>query len=221
MSRVHCLLSYISLITTTTMIDHLIGRPSPSWKRAQVSFTIFLFITISILASQVFLVIIFWVWRIVGGNPEPPKILWLTKFNRVLREISLISHCVYIPNRGATGRFTPWQIVLSTLTGVYALKNLDKILGLSGMLTNITLNPSLRHYHSAGAFSSLSSCFVLSHTLTLLLMLSRIVFAILLSRDLDSNRSGCRVCYRHVHPEEMVTGSGICNILCVLYRVRP
>ena len=160
-------------------------------------------------------------WRIVGGNPEPPKILWLTKFNRALREISLISHCVYISNRDATGRFTPWQIVLSTLTGVYALKNLDKILGLSGMLTSIILNPSLKHYPSTGASSPLSSCLVPSHALMLLLMLSRIVFAILLSCDLDSNRSGCRVCYRHVHPEEMVTGSGIYNILSVLYRVRP
>lgn len=116
------------------MIDHLIGRPSPSWKRAQVSFAVIsLHLHIS-LPSQVFLVIIFWVWRIAGGNPEPPKILWLSKLNRALREIPLISHCIYIFNPDATGRFTPWQIVLSTLTGVYALKNLDKILGLSGML---------------------------------------------------------------------------------------
>ena len=99
-------------------------------------------------------------WRIVGGNPEPPKILWLTKLNRALREIPLISHCVYNPDRDGTGRFTPWQIVLSTLTGVYAIKNLDKILGLNGMLTRITLNPSLKHYPSAGASSPLSSCFV-------------------------------------------------------------
>lgn len=28
--------------------------------------------------------------------------------------------------------FTPWQLILSTLTGVYALRNLDKILGLDG-----------------------------------------------------------------------------------------
>ena len=41
------LLFYISLITTTTMIDHLIGRPSPSWKRAQVSLRPFLFTAIS------------------------------------------------------------------------------------------------------------------------------------------------------------------------------
>ncbi|KAF8813803.1 alpha/beta-hydrolase [Phlegmacium glaucopus] len=76
------------------MIDHLVGRPSPSWKRAQV-----------------FLVIIFWLWRIVGGNSGPPRILWLTKINKTLR------------------RFTPWQIVLSTLTSVYAIRNFDKILG--------------------------------------------------------------------------------------------
>ena len=161
-------------------------------------------------------------WRIVGGNPAPPKILWLTKINRALREISLISHCVYIANPDATGRFTPWQIILSTLTGVYAIKNLDKILGLNGMLTTtITLSPSLKHYPSSGASSPLSSCFVLSQALMHSLILSRIVFAILLSSDLDSNRSGCRVCFRHVNPQEMVAGSGIYNILCLLYRVRP
>lgn len=29
-------------------------------------------------------------------------------------------------------RFTPWQLIVSTLTGVYAVRNLDKILGLAG-----------------------------------------------------------------------------------------
>ncbi|ETW80598.1 Esterase/Lipase [Heterobasidion irregulare TC 32-1] len=77
------------------MIDHLIGRPSPSWKRAQV-----------------FLVLFFWVWRIVWGNPTGPRVLFLRRANRMLQ------------------RFTPWQIVVSTLTTVYALRNLDKILGL-------------------------------------------------------------------------------------------
>ena len=28
--------------------------------------------------------------------------------------------------------FTPWQLIVSTLTGVYAVRNLDKILGLAG-----------------------------------------------------------------------------------------
>ncbi|KAH7929839.1 alpha/beta-hydrolase [Leucogyrophana mollusca] len=77
------------------MIDHLIGRPSPSWKRAQV-----------------FLVIFFWIWRLVCGSPSAPRFLWLRRVNRSLK------------------RFTPWQIIVSTLTVVYASRNLDKILGL-------------------------------------------------------------------------------------------
>ncbi|GJE92194.1 hypothetical protein PsYK624_083470 [Phanerochaete sordida] len=77
------------------MIDHLLGRPSPSWKRLQV-----------------FLVIFFWIWRILHGNPGGPRILWLRRANRALQ------------------RFTPWQLVVSTLTGVYAVRNIDKILGL-------------------------------------------------------------------------------------------
>ncbi|KAI0081324.1 alpha/beta-hydrolase [Panus rudis PR-1116 ss-1] len=77
------------------MIDHLFGRPSPSWKR-----------------FQVFLVIFFWLWRILYGNPDGPRVLWLRRCNRLLK------------------RFTPWQLIVSTLTGVYAARNLDKILGL-------------------------------------------------------------------------------------------
>ncbi|GLB37599.1 putative hormone-sensitive lipase [Lyophyllum shimeji] len=77
------------------MIDHLAGRPNPSWKRAQV-----------------FLVIFFWLWRIARGNAGPPRILWLKKANRALQ------------------RYTPWQIMVSTLTAMYAIRNFDKILGL-------------------------------------------------------------------------------------------
>ncbi|EIN11887.1 alpha/beta-hydrolase [Punctularia strigosozonata HHB-11173 SS5] len=77
------------------MIDHLLGRPSLSWKRTQVFFVIF-----------------FWVWRITYGNPGGPRVLWLRRLNRTLQ------------------RFTPWQIIVSTLTAVYAIRNLDKILGL-------------------------------------------------------------------------------------------
>ncbi|KAJ3869765.1 Alpha/Beta hydrolase protein [Lentinula novae-zelandiae] len=77
------------------MIDHLVGRPSPSWKRAQV-----------------FLVIFFWLWRILRGGSGPPRLFWLKSANRFLQ------------------RFTPWQLIVSTLTAVYAMRNFDKILGL-------------------------------------------------------------------------------------------
>ncbi|KIJ67977.1 hypothetical protein HYDPIDRAFT_173697 [Hydnomerulius pinastri MD-312] len=76
------------------MIDHLLGRPSPSWKRAQV-----------------FLVIFFWIWRLKSGNPQAPRFLGLRKLNKNLQ------------------RFSPWQIIVSTFTVVYAARNLDKILG--------------------------------------------------------------------------------------------
>ncbi|KAG2355179.1 Alpha/Beta hydrolase protein [Suillus spraguei] len=66
------------------MIDYLLGRPSPSWKR-----------------TQVFLVIIFWIWRLVYGNPNAPRFLWLRRANRHF----------------------------GTLTAVYAVRNLDKITG--------------------------------------------------------------------------------------------
>ncbi|KAJ3803273.1 Alpha/Beta hydrolase protein [Lentinula aff. detonsa] len=50
------------------MIDHLVGRPNPSWKRAQV-----------------FLVILFWLWRIIRGGSGPPRMLRLKSVNRFLR----------------------------------------------------------------------------------------------------------------------------------------
>lgn len=56
--------------------------------------------------------IFFWLWRILHGNPGGPRLLWLRRANRVLQ------------------RFTPWQLIVSTLTGVYTVRNLDKILGL-------------------------------------------------------------------------------------------
>ncbi|TBU56379.1 alpha/beta-hydrolase [Dichomitus squalens] len=77
------------------MIDHLLGRPSPSWKR-----------------TQVILVIIFWFTRILKGEPNGPRLLWIRRANKALKS------------------FTPWQLIVSTLTGVYAVRNLDKILGL-------------------------------------------------------------------------------------------
>lgn len=59
---------------------------------------------------QVFLVILFWISRIVVGNPSAPRILYLRRINRVL------------------ARFTPWQLILSTLTALYTLRHFDQIL---------------------------------------------------------------------------------------------
>ncbi|KAK2464247.1 hypothetical protein APHAL10511_003704 [Amanita phalloides] len=78
------------------MIDHILGRPNPSWKRAQV-----------------LVIVTFWLWRIIRGNNNPSRFLWFRKLNAYLRH------------------FTPYQIILSTLTTVYALRNLDAILGFS------------------------------------------------------------------------------------------
>lgn len=57
----------------------------------------------------------------------------------------MFTHWIDIPDRTAAERFTPWQIVLSTLTGVYAIRNFDKILGFNGKLTSSASNPLLKH----------------------------------------------------------------------------
>ncbi|KAJ7072154.1 Alpha/Beta hydrolase protein [Mycena amicta] len=77
------------------MLDHLVGRPSPSWKRAQV-----------------FLVILFWLWRIIRGNPRGLPFLFLRSLNRRL------------------SRYSPWQLIASTLTGVYVVRNFDFLFSL-------------------------------------------------------------------------------------------
>ncbi|SCV72025.1 BQ2448_4719 [Microbotryum intermedium] len=63
--------------------------------------------------SQVFLVLLFWISRIRSGNRHGPRSIPL------LRRLNL-----YL------SRFTPWQLVVSTLTLIYAIKNSDAILGL-------------------------------------------------------------------------------------------
>ncbi|KAF9520305.1 hypothetical protein BS47DRAFT_1335907 [Hydnum rufescens UP504] len=63
--------------------------------------------------TQVFLLIGFWIWRIATGDPKGPRILYLRRLNHFL------------------SKFTPWQIVVGTLSALYGLKNADSILGLS------------------------------------------------------------------------------------------
>ncbi|KAH9931067.1 alpha/beta-hydrolase [Epithele typhae] len=78
------------------MIDHILGRPSISWKR-----------------TQVLLVVVFWFWRILQGDKDGPRLFWIRRFNRFLK------------------RFTPWQLIVGTLTSLYAIRNMDRVLGLA------------------------------------------------------------------------------------------
>lgn len=110
------------------MIDHLLGRPSPSWKRAQVC-----------LFPQSH------TCSVLTPHPGLPRLLLLdleTHLWKPGRTPCLVAETVeqktaYVHSFGilslltrAAERFSPWQIIVSTLTTVYALKHLDKILGL-------------------------------------------------------------------------------------------
>lgn len=44
-----------------------------------------------------------------------------------MSEFPTLCHCGLT---NSTERFTPWQIILTTLTTLYAVRNMDKILGL-------------------------------------------------------------------------------------------
>ncbi|EJD35293.1 alpha/beta-hydrolase [Auricularia subglabra TFB-10046 SS5] len=113
------------------MIDHIIGKPSPSYKR-----------------SQVFLVMLFWVWRIVSGDRRGPRILWLRSLNRAL--------CTF-------SRFTPWQIVASTLTVLYALRNADNIIGL-GCASAHSAQYSRAYYRATWIVTGLDAGFATAMT---------------------------------------------------------
>ncbi|GAA5853275.1 hypothetical protein JCM3766R1_003669 [Sporobolomyces carnicolor] len=92
------------------MLDQLAGRPSPSWRRSQVS--IAFWTPQTSFTAPVFLVLLFWISRIALTSPRGPRFLYLRRLNTKL------------------SRFTPWQIILSTLTVLYALRHGDVLLGL-------------------------------------------------------------------------------------------
>lgn len=58
-------------LVATTMIDHVLGRPSESWKR-----------------TQVLLVLFFWVGIIANGPRNPPGPEFIAKINRFLKRFS-------------------------------------------------------------------------------------------------------------------------------------
>lgn len=62
--------------------------------------------------AQVGLVLLFWISRILVSPAKGPRVLYLRRLNRLL------------------ARFTPWQIILSTLTLLYAVRHGDVLLGL-------------------------------------------------------------------------------------------
>ncbi|WVW83219.1 hypothetical protein I302_105237 [Kwoniella bestiolae CBS 10118] len=116
------------------MIDHILGRPSPTLRR-----------------TQIFLVLFFWIWRLYKGDGAPRPSLtasaigpstsqrvggrgtreqraWLARIwvkivgRRMVRWIGNVNERLK--------HFTPYQLVLGTLTLVYALRHLDDLLGL-------------------------------------------------------------------------------------------
>ncbi|WWC85387.1 uncharacterized protein L201_000250 [Kwoniella dendrophila CBS 6074] len=117
------------------MIDHILGRPSPTLRR-----------------TQIFLVLFFWIWRLYKGDGAPRPTLSGTAFGastsqragglsgRRLERAWIARIWVKIVGRRMVRwisrvndrlkHFTPYQLVLGTLTVVYALRHLDDLLGI-------------------------------------------------------------------------------------------
>ena len=119
------------------MIDHLLGRPNPSWKRTQVC----LFPQPTPAQAHPALGLSRHHLLDLETRPRESRCTTLLVAETIEQETTyvLTSGIVsLLPLTRVTERFSPWQIIVSTLTTVYALKNLDKIVGLG-----CKLHPSL------------------------------------------------------------------------------
>ena len=63
-----------------------------------------------------------------GDMHFPQHHFALPHHNSAGGDVSVLSR----PLTSCEERFTPWQLIVSTLTGMYAVRHLDKILGLAG-----------------------------------------------------------------------------------------
>ena len=72
-------------------------------------------------------------WRLAYGRELPPRLFRLRKMNRALGpRMNVLVPELRITDRPHIARFSPWQIIVGTLTAMYASRNLDKLLGLGG-----------------------------------------------------------------------------------------
>ena len=147
------------------MIDHIFGKPSPSWKRFQVRDAVShpLIIThLKVLNRSSS-------WSFFGfggfltgiqvahgyyGYGEPIG-YFVCVINNSISTPPLLGLTVC---QCGTERFTPWQLIVSTLTGVYAVRNLDKILGLGGELIFALLISSMLNCSAHSTWTTRPPC---------------------------------------------------------------
>ncbi|TIA72140.1 hypothetical protein E3P92_02080 [Wallemia ichthyophaga] len=67
---------------------------------------------ILIISVKVVLVILFWLWRLLKGDKNGLRFWYIKSINRRLK------------------RFTPYQLIVATLTSLYAIRHFDALLGL-------------------------------------------------------------------------------------------
>lgn len=78
---------------------------------------------------QVFLIVFFWLWRISNGAPDGPRIFYIRRINRFLSQSPHRACNAHSQAACSPERYTPWQIIVSTLTIIYGARHLDSILG--------------------------------------------------------------------------------------------
>lgn len=115
-------------------------------------------------------------------------------------------------------RYTPWQIIVSTLTALYAVRNFDKILGLEcklPLLARVTmLTSAIAPEPLARLVSLTSNGFNLCYPTVFP------VFGFVLSCHMDKHRPWGRLCYCNVYSSQVASGHMLDRVFGLLHPIR-
>jgi hypothetical protein len=120
---------------------------------------------------------------------------------------------------GFAEQFTPWQLIVSTLTGVYAARNLDKIVGLSGKHVHVNSYELTLIVAATTAPDPLANLVCMLSPTSIPLLTPFIVLTIILSCHMDCHWSRRRVRDRHDGPPEVAQRYLLCAFLDILHHI--
>lgn len=164
-------------------------------------------------------------WCIISGSRRGPKVLWLRRMNRLLRAFFSSDFRLTCPDLNVwqwhhAERFSPWQIIAATLTGVYAFRHMDKLVGLHGACSDFAqaLHKPYATYSSGPSSASGEDRSTLScNHYFLIYSQYNLVFTSILACSVDYHGFRRGLCHRYVHSDEMATGYMLCIILILLF----
>ena len=166
----------------------------------------------TLICDQVFIVIFFWLWRIVKGNSGPPRLLWLSRANRFLRTSYLPRsqrriHGIHVQNALHRGRLSSALLQPSMLFETSTRSSVSNVCVSCSQYapSEIPLQPpNLSRILSVSSFFALQS------------LINSLVLSLVLPRYMDNDWLRRRFCDGHVHSSEMASRylfNGVCWLL--------